>query len=260
MQKRHLNRENYFKEQAVTTQKYYIPYLLKHIGQIPSNILEVGCGEGGNLLPFAQMGCEVTGIDMADCRIEQARNFFQTEKQKGTFIASDIFDLKDSNQKYPLILIHDVIEHIARKEQFLKGLKDFLLPQGFIYIGFPAWQMPFGGHQQIARSRIISHTPFIHLLPTPAYKYILKLFGEKENTISELLSIKNTRCPIELFLKTIKRSGYRIIHQEFYLINPHYETKFGLTPKILTPLIAKIPYLRNYFCTGCFYIIKLSEC
>ena len=29
----------------------------------------MGCGEGGNLVPFAQLGCRVTGIDIAECRI-----------------------------------------------------------------------------------------------------------------------------------------------------------------------------------------------
>ena len=147
MQKRHTNRERYFEEQAQTTRNYYIPYIKEYTGNLPNKVLEVGCGEGGNLLPFAELGCDVIGIDIAASRIEQAQNFFITKRQKGTFIASDIFLLKDLQKHFPLILIHDVIEHIDNKEQFLRNLKKYLSPNGMIFIAFPAWQMPFGGHQ-----------------------------------------------------------------------------------------------------------------
>lgn len=163
--------------------------------------MEVGCGEGGNLLPFAELGCDTIGIDIAVSRIEQAKNFFITKKQKGTFIASDIFLLNDLQKHFPLILIHDVIEHIDNKELFLHSLKNYLSPNGVIFIAFPAWQMPFGGHQQIARSKVISHMPFIHLLPRILYQGILRIFSEQESTIQELLTIKQTRCTIEMLRK-----------------------------------------------------------
>lgn len=35
------------------------------------------------------------------------------------------------------------------------------------------------GHQQIAKGKIISHLPFIHLLPRFLYRWLLKLCGEK---------------------------------------------------------------------------------
>ena len=75
MQKRHTNRERYFEEQTHTTRNYYIPYIKKNIGNLPNKVLEVGCGEGGNLLPFAELGCDTIGIDIAVSRIEQAKNF-----------------------------------------------------------------------------------------------------------------------------------------------------------------------------------------
>lgn len=73
MQERHTNRERYFEEQAHTTRNYYIPYIKKNIGNLPNKVLEVGCGEGGNLLPFAELGCDTIGIDIAVSRIEQAK-------------------------------------------------------------------------------------------------------------------------------------------------------------------------------------------
>lgn len=256
MQQRHVEREAYFEEQARTARKYYIPYINKHIGVIPDRVLEVGCGEGGNLLPFAELGCEVIGVDMALSRIDQARSFFAGRKQKGTFIPANIFQLEALHQLFPLVIVHDVIEHIEDKEAFLSGLHKFLTPDGFIFVAFPAWQMPFGGHQQIAHGRIVSHLPFIHLLPSFFYKSILQAFGEKKTTIAELLSIKRTGCTVEYFRSVVSRTGYKIINQQLFLVNPHYETKFGITPRKLNQPISLTPYLRNFLSTSCFYILK----
>lgn len=71
MQKRHTDRESYFDEQSQTSKNYYIPYIKEVIGHIPDKVLEVGCGEGGNLLPFAKAGCRVMGVDIDAMRIEQ---------------------------------------------------------------------------------------------------------------------------------------------------------------------------------------------
>lgn len=256
MQERHTNRKRYFEEQAQTTRNYYIPYIKRMMYHLPNEILEVGCGEGGNLLPFAEHGCQVTGVDLIPSRIEQARAFFSEKNQEGTFISSDIFSLTDLNKHFPLILVHDVIEHIDHKEQFLTDLKKYLSPGGIIFIGFPAWQMPFGGHQQIAKGKFISHLPFIHLLPYTLYKYVLRICGEQESTIKELLSIKQTKCTIKMFQRIARRTNYQIINEQLYFINPHYQVKFGLTPRKLNKFIARIPFVRNLFSTSCFYMIK----
>lgn len=256
MQERHTNRKRYFEEQAQTTRNYYIPYIKRMMYHLPNEILEVGCGEGGNLLPFAEHGCQVTGVDLIPSRIEQARAFFSEKNQEGTFISSDIFSLTGLNKRFPLIFVHDVIEHIDHKEQFLTDLKKYLSPGGIIFIGFPAWQMPFGGHQQIAKDKFISHLPFIHLLPYTLYRYVLRICGEQESTIKELLSIKQTKCTIEMFQSIARRTNYQIINEQLYFINPHYQVKFGLTPRKLNKFVARIPFVRNLFSTSCFYMIK----
>ncbi len=259
MQKRHTDRERYFEEQARTTEKHYLPYIYRQMGILPSRVLEVGCGEGGNLLPFARLDCDVVGVDLSPTRISQARSFFEKRKLDGQFIVSDIFALEEFHHRFSLIIVHDVIEHITDKQQFLDGLKQFLAPGGIIFVAFPAWQMPFGGHQQIARGRIMSHLPFVHLLPSSFYRWLLRISGEQEDTVRELLEIKHTRCTIEHFLNTVVRSGYQIVDELLYFINPHYETKFGLKPRKLHHFVSCIPYLRNYFCTSCFYLLTPME-
>lgn len=51
MQKRHVDRALYFKELAVTSEKYLLPFI-EEIRPVRAGmkVLEIGCGEGSNLL------------------------------------------------------------------------------------------------------------------------------------------------------------------------------------------------------------------
>lgn len=257
MQQRHQNRQQYFKELALTCQRFFIPYL-KPFCQLEQKleILEIGCGDGGNLLPFSQLGHHVTGVDIATCRISQAKEFFEAEHAAATLIASDIFLLHDLEHRFDLILCHDVFEHLHDKATFLSNLTRYLKPEGIVFMSFPAWQMPFGGHQQICRNRLLSHLPFIHLLPSPIYRKTIKWFGEEDICLKELMEIKDTRVTIEHFERLIKESDLHIADRKLWLVNPHYQTKFGLKPRPLNRILAAIPRLRNFFTTSCFYILK----
>lgn len=257
MQSRQLNRRQYFYELATTSKKYFIPYIQRH-KQVEKGmkVLEIGCGDGGNLLPFSCMGCDVVGVDMAEGRIKDVRKFFLENGAKGRFIASDVFLLEELKHQFDLIVCHDVIEHIDDKEGFMCKCKQLLKQGGGIFMSFPAWQMPFGGHQQICRSRFLSHLPFFHLLPTSFYEWILRAWKEDKGCVSELLNIKQTKCSIELFESTMRKEGFEAIDRTFYFINPHYEVKFHLRPRKLYAVIGAIPYIRNFFTTSCFYFLR----
>lgn len=118
--------------------------------------------------------------------------------------------------------------------------------------------MPFGGHQQIARSRLLSRMPFVHLLPRAVYGHVLRLFGEDDFTVGELMSIRQTRCTVEAFSRIAVRAGYAVADMRLWMINPHYETKFGLRPLVLPLLLRMLPYVRNFLSSSCFYVLRRS--
>lgn len=257
MQERQINRQQYFNELALTSEKYFVPYIMQFKKIFSGmHVLEIGCGDGGNLMPFAKRGCNVIGVDRAASRIEVAKKCFKEQGLEGTFIAADIFTVKELEHKFDLIICHDVLEHIPDKRSFMENLEKYTKPGGMVFMSFPAWQMPFGGHQQICHSKLLSHLPFFHILPRPIYKSILKMGKEPDDIINELMDIKSTRCPIETFERLAKRLKLQIMDRRFYFINPHYEVKFHLKPRRLTPIIGSIPWVRNFFTTSCFYILK----
>lgn len=262
-QSRYIDRERYFLELAETSAEYYLDYIrgFKDFGA-RSRVLEAGCGEGGNLLPFAQAGCDVTGVDLAGNKIANARTFFRARNASGEFYCEDFITgtALDGQEKFDIVLIHDVIEHIEPEYKigFFLRLKQFLKPDGIVFFGFPAWQMPFGGHQQICKSKVCSKLPFMHLLPAPVYRAYLRLFGEPDYRIDELLSIKRSKMTPEKFVSLCDQAGFRVLDRKLWLISPHYKAKFNLTPRILPGILAGIPYLRNFFCTSCFYVITFK--
>ncbi len=259
---RYTDRERYFTELAGTSREYYINYIRRYKAvDCSCRILEIGCGEGGNLLPFAELGCYVAGLDLLGNKIENARRFFEKAGAKGDFICGNFLEddcLKDK-EKFDVILIHDVIEHIEPeyKSLFFSRLKPLLKTGGIIFFGFPAWHMPFGGHQQICRSRW-SRMPFIHLLPKRLYWSYLNLFKENPLQVDELMSISRSRMSTEKFEQLCRDNGYRILDRTLWFISPHYKAKFNLRPAGLFSPLCRIPYLRNYLSTACFYIINVG--
>lgn len=264
MQKRHQDRQQYFNELANTARNYYIDYLKPYQLLPPgTRVLEIGCGEGGNLLPFAEAGCQVKGIDLSETRIRQARQFFDAAGQQGTF-ACENFITADKpateEERYDLLLIHDVIEHIEApyKHDFVSHLLPFLKRDGIIFVGFPAWQMPFGGHQQIGTGWV-SKLPFVHLLPMGLYTRVLTWSGQRDCDIRELQSIKRSAMTIEHFEQLCHDTGLTLVKRTLWFINPHYEQKFQLKPRRLYKVLGRIPYLRNFCTTSAFYLLKVQQ-
>jgi 2-polyprenyl-3-methyl-5-hydroxy-6-metoxy-1,4-benzoquinol methylase len=258
MQDRHINREKYFQEQGMVTEKYVIPYINNEIRITPELvIIEIGCGEAGNLRPFLDRGCKTIGIDIAANKIENARKFYSGHplKENLALITGDIYDIyPDQFEQGDLIILRDTLEHIHDQQKFLSYLGKFLKPSGKIFISFPPWRMPFGGHQQMCVSKL-SKAPYLHLLPESLFVWILKIFSETQTKINGLLEIRETRISISKFLKILKINHYKIDKQNYYLINPNYEIKFNLKVREL-PWVINIPYLRDFFTTTCFFIIS----
>jgi SAM-dependent methyltransferase len=263
MQKRHSDRKMYFEEQVYTTSKYVIPFIEE---SFPVNgelkVLEVGCGEGGNLVPFLEKGCQVTGVDIAAGKIEAARVFFADHPGNNhlRLLAMDIYDAGDKLEgPFDLIFMRDVIEHIHDQDRFMGYIKRFLEPGGVFFLAFPPWYNPFGGHQQICENRLLSKLPYFHLLPVFLYKSVLKVGGESEKKIESLLEIKETGISIERFLRIAKKHGYRVEKNTHFFINPNYEVKFGMRPRKQLNLINQIAFFRNVFTTSVYFLINLKE-
>jgi len=262
MRDRHTNRDLYFREQAHTTSKHIIPFIDSIMQIRPTlSVLEIGCGEGGNLLPFLEAGCSrITGIDLSESKIENAHKFFSAIPggNRVEFIAADIYDSGDIGT-FDLVMMRDVLEHIHGQERFIGMVKRFLNPGGVLFIAFPPWNNPFGGHQQMCDNRVLSKMPWIHLLPRTLYRWLLRAGGETPARIEGLLEIKDTGINIGRFERAIKKEGFSLRKRSLWLINPNFEIKFGLRPRRLPQFVGRIPLIRNFLATTGYYIISMPH-
>ena len=63
---------------------------------------------------------------------------------------------------------------------------------------------------------------------------------------------------MEKFERLARETGYTIIDRTLWFINPHYKQKFGLKPRLLWRPLARIPWLRNFYTTSAFYLLKIT--
>lgn len=257
---RYIDRSIYFNEMLQTTEKYVVPWIKEMISLQGKRVLEIGCGEGGNLVPFEDEGCSVMGIDRNPKRIEMAKNFIADRNSGSTVELATAEALELSAERYgkfDLIILKDFIEHIDR-ERFLPILKELLAPNGMAFIGFPPWLMPYGGHQQVCHSRF-AKLPWLHLFPKTIYLKWLATVGESENVITSLAENYDDGLTIETLHSQLKNSGFGVVKEQHFLINPGYEAKFGLKPRKQLPVLDSVPWFRNFYTTCSYLLVSVAD-
>ncbi len=260
----HTDKVRYFDWQYQIARDYILPYIQAHLPAGEWNVLEIGCGEAGVLKAFLEAGHQCTGIDLDAQRIELAHSFHEEAVASGQLrlLSKNIYDIDvaaDLGQRFDVIILKDVIEHIPNQGHFLACLHDFIAPDGVVFFGFPPWQMPFGGHQQICRNSFLARLPYYHLLPRSAYRAILEALDEPEPVVRELLELKDTGLSIEAFERLLRQSDWQVLHQQTWLINPIYQFKFKLRPRQQFAWIDGLPGLRNLLTTCAYYLVKKRE-
>lgn len=247
------------------SEKSIVPFIEQHLpaGKILKGlrILELGCGEGGNLKPFAARGAICTGFDLNGEKIVKGRELMAQHIADGTLelFHDNIFNEALSGRfkgKFDLIILKDVIEHIPDKAQAMRNMSSFLKEDGLFFIGWPPWAMPFGGHQQICHSGLLKKLPWFHLLPKGPYVALLKAFGEPEEVWRELAEVHDYKVPIGMMHRLIREAGLKKEADLYYLINPIYEDKFGFKTRLQFGWIKAIPGFRDLITTSVYYLLK----
>jgi SAM-dependent methyltransferase len=257
----HADRKRYFDIQVLNAQRHVLPFISKAFTvRKGMRVLEIGCGEGGVLKAFIGKGCTCVGVDTDGARVENAKAWLAEDIREGKarFLVKDIYEVdipQDTGGAFNIIILKDVIEHIHDQPRLMAWMKSMLVPGGIIFFGFPPWQMPFGGHQQMCSNKWLSKLPYYHLLPSRIYRSILQKFNEP---VDDLMEIRKTGLSIEYFESMVRQKEYTIVHKLHYLVNPIYEWKFGIKPLRQLPVIRDIPFLRNYITTCVYYMITPS--
>ncbi len=248
-------RQRFFNEQYLFGKNYLHTFLgispFKYNG---SNVLEVGGGEFGLLKALEEYGAICTGIDISESRVD-----FAKEVHKNSSISFHVGDICDydsiacSGTSFNLIVLRDVIEHIPDKKSALEVCAKLLAPSGLVYISFPPICSPFGGHQQ--NFKYGKAMPYIHILPNPLYRFILKTFGANDRFIDLLFETKSTGISIHRLFKYLKKLPLDYVFKKCYLVRPDFEIRFKIKKRSCV-VLNNIPILRELFTTGCLLTLQ----
>jgi len=112
---------------------------------LPKNaqILEAGCGTGGNLQMLSRHG-QVAAMELDEIACQLANQRRVTHVKRGS-LPDDI----PFTSQYDLILILDVIEHLDDDLSALKALYHKLKPGGYLLVTVPAYQFLWSEHDEI---------------------------------------------------------------------------------------------------------------
>lgn len=236
--------------------KYLIPLIIKWgIFKNGSKLLDVGCGDGGGVSAFYDAGFSCKGFDIESRRVQLA-NYLKGGRNF-EMVVGNIYQesFPYFNEKFDLIVLHDVIEHLEEKAKVLIKLKNCLSENGRILITFPPYYSAYGAHQQLLNKKILK-LPFIHLLPF--YKSLLKS-SKNENTsfVIEIIKLINMKMGIHQFEKIVSTCNLQIEKSKKYIIGPNH-IRFGLKP-ISIGIFGNIPYLNELIINGVVYLLKKKE-
>jgi ubiquinone/menaquinone biosynthesis C-methylase UbiE len=256
----HNDTDRYFNIQHEDAKSSIIPFIKRSKNIEGKRVAELGCGEAGILKAFEEVGCKCYGLDLDENKISYAKEKYE-KSEKVSVEVGNALNLKNKfngKSKFDIVILKDTIEHIKDKVGLLGAAKSILKEDGAIFIGFPPWQMPYGGHQQITESKL-GKIPFYHLLPDNIYKSYLEKIGEKNEKIEHLMEISKTGLSISKFEDITKESGLIISDKKYYIINPIYEYKFGLHPVEQFSFLYNVPWVRNFLTTTAFYLLEFRR-
>ena len=114
------------------------PYLVKFIGKRnlkPCSAIDLGCGTGNEAIFLAKKGFKVTGVDISELAIQEARKRAENAAVKVDFIVSDIADLKIKN-KFGFAFDRACFHFIRpeTRQKYIEFLKHSLVPGGFFLL------------------------------------------------------------------------------------------------------------------------------
>lgn len=113
------------------------PAELDSIGDVNGkSLLHLQCHFGMDSLSWSRLGAKVTGVDLSDKAIEQARTLNDELGLNAEFICSDIYDLKNNlTGKYDIVFTsYGTIGWLPDLEKWADIVSHFLKPGGVFFI------------------------------------------------------------------------------------------------------------------------------
>lgn len=109
-------------------------------------LLDAGCGNGMLAYRAWRRGFRVIGISIKEGEIERARRFFNVERgipeDQLTFRVHNLYNLGALGMTFDEIVCSEVLEHLARDADAIRGFAAALNPNGILHLCAPNAEHP----------------------------------------------------------------------------------------------------------------------
>lgn len=118
----------------LTQKPWFIKYIKKEF-----IVLDLGCGNGQNTIKAAKFAKKIYGMDKDNTQLKIAKNLSSLKKIKNAeFLEGDLEKrLEFKNNQFNCVLMLDILEHLNKRNQFLKGVHRILTPNGLLFVSVP---------------------------------------------------------------------------------------------------------------------------
>lgn len=119
---------------AYANRRKYTLELVQKVAQPGAKVLDVAAGQGNFSLYLAELGYEITWNDLR----EELVDYVKLKWEHGTihYAPGDVFTLGFESE-FDVVLIAEIIEHVAHPDQFLKKIAQMVKPDGHIVMSTP---------------------------------------------------------------------------------------------------------------------------
>ena len=119
---------------------YVVDTLAKYVPDFHpdgARVLDIGCGDAGVLIAFAERGARTAGIELDEKSLERGRLRAQ-EHGVAVDLRSGVAEaLPWEDGSFDLVILDNVLEHVRDREQTLREIRRVLTPRGLLYMVTP---------------------------------------------------------------------------------------------------------------------------
>jgi ubiquinone/menaquinone biosynthesis C-methylase UbiE len=122
-----------YAEQLVAGRREYAPWFaeaLDYRGAAGLKVLDVGCGQGIDLIEYARAGAEVTGVDLTQRHVELAREHVEAMGLAAEILQGDAEHLPFADAMFDRVSSNGVLHHTPDIDAALRGILRVLKPEG----------------------------------------------------------------------------------------------------------------------------------
>jgi SAM-dependent methyltransferase len=189
-------------------------------------VLEIGCGDGGNLLPMALglPGSEFVGIDPSGPAVDRGRDLAKSLALRNVVLEKKgVEELGDGLGSFDYIICHGVFSWVVPElqEKILEASRRFLQPEGLAFVSyntFPGWHV-----RGMIREMLLYH---VRKEPSPAAQVTLarQFLSRLSDAVGEAGNVARSATDLASFASSLRHErAFLDDFPDYYISHEHLE-------------------------------------